>query len=148
MKIILAEYNKHWPKVFQQERDILLETLKSSSALIEHIGSTSVPGLLSKPIIDIMIGLPDRRFFKKLVNNSATHHINMTQINSEFWERHLLFRNYLRANPNVAGDYAALKTELAKHDWQDSNDFAVAKTAFVRRIESQARLKNHPDDNR
>ena len=167
MKITLVEYNSDWPKVFEQEYGLLFQTLSDSVTQIEHIGSTSVPGLLSKPIIDIMIGLadfsiadnlvpkivslgyiyfsefedvmPNRRFFKKLVDGTATHHIHMTEIDSKFWQRHLLFRNYLRSNPNAANEYAMLKKELSKQDWGDSNDFAEAKTEFIKNIEEQAK---------
>ncbi len=163
MKITLVEYNSDWPGVFEQESGLLLSSLGDSVAQIEHIGSTAVPGLVSKPIIDIMVGLadfnaadslvpkvaelgytyfpefedvmPNRRFFKKLVDGTATHHIHMTEIDSEFWKRHLLFRDYLRANPNVAEEYALVKKELAKRDWKESNDFAKAKTEFIKSVE-------------
>lgn len=163
MKIVLAEYNPDWPKMFEQEHSLLIGILGDSVTKIEHIGSTAVPGLISKPIIDIMVGLndfsiadilvpkivnlsythfsefedvmPNRRFFKKLINNTVTHHIHMTEINSEFWQRHLLFRNHLRGNPETAKEYASLKKELAKQDWEDSNNFAEAKTKFIGRVE-------------
>ena len=133
---------------------------------IEHIGSTSVCGLISKPIIDIMVGLrdfggadslvvsivdlgytycpqyedvmPNRRFFKKQNDVSATHHVHMVEIGSEFWGRHLLFRDYLRGNPAMAEEYALLKKELAKREWEDMNEFASAKTEFISRVEKQA----------
>lgn len=166
MKITLVEYNLDWLKAFEQECSLLFQNLGDSVAQIEHIGSTSVPGLLSKPIIDIMVGLadfsmadslvpkivdlgytyfpefedvmPNRRFFKKLVDGTATHHIHMTEVNGEFWQRHLLFRDYLRDNPETVEKYALLKKELAKQDWEDSNDFAEAKTEFIKNVEEQA----------
>lgn len=156
MKITILEYDPDWPKAFEQERDLLLKALGRPVARIEHIGSTAVPHLAAKPIIDIMTGLhdftdadglvprivdlgytyfpqfedvmPDRRFFKKLSGGQATHHIHMTEIAGEFWQRHLLFRDHLRKNPKVAQGYAALKKKLAKRHWNDSNDFAEAKT--------------------
>lgn len=104
MKITLVECNPDWPKIFEQESSLLFQTLGDSIAKIEHIGSSAVPGLVSKPIIDIMAGLadfsmaddlvpkivslgytyfpefedvmPNRRFFKKLVNGTSTHHIH------------------------------------------------------------------------
>lgn len=170
MKVTIVEYSQQWPKLFEQERNLLLSTLGEPVARIEHIGSTSVPRLASKPIIDIMVGLndfdiadslvpgvkelgytyipkyedvmPDRRFFRKLQHNNVTHHVHMVKIDSTFWERHLLFRDYLRANPQVAVEYALLKKELALRDWNDSNDFAEAKTQFIKKVEEQARRKN------
>ena len=166
MKITLVGYNPDWPKVFEQECRLLLKALGDSVAQIEHIGSTAVPGLVSRPIIDIMVGLadfsmansvvpeivnlgytyfpkfedvmPNRRFFKQLVDGTATHHIHMTEIDSEFWRRHLLFRDYLRSHPEMAAEYATLKKQLAKQDWNDSNDFAETKTDFIKKVEEQA----------
>ena len=125
-----------------------------------------MPGLVSKPIIDMMVGLRDfskantlvpkivnmgytyfsefedimpyRRFFKKLINDTATHHIHMVEIGGEFWQRHLLFRNRLRSDPATAAEYASLKKELAKRDWKISNDFAEAKAEFIKRVEVEA----------
>ena len=117
MEIILSEYDSQWPALFEREKAVLLSIIGPLNPTIEHMGSTSVPGLFSKPIIDIMVGLPDfghadrlvpkiqvlgytyisqyedempyRRFFKKLEDKVATHHIHMVEINSDFWVRHL-----------------------------------------------------------
>ena len=62
----------------------------------------------------------------------------MVEIGSEFWQRHLRFRDYLRSHPETALEYAKLKKELAQQDWQDSNDFSEAKTEFIRSVEKQA----------
>lgn len=151
--------------MFERERKSLETVI--GACIIEHIGSTSVYGLAAKPIIDIMIGLHDfsvadklvpeivalgylyipkyekvmpyRRFFKKFTGGIATHQIHMVQAGGEFWERQLLFRDYLRANPVVAASYEVLKKELAKLEWEDVNDYADAKTAFIRNIENRAR---------
>jgi GrpB-like predicted nucleotidyltransferase (UPF0157 family) len=166
MEILLVEYDADWPGAFKRECDLLTNVLGDTASGIEHVGSTSVRGLISKPIIDIMIGLRDfgeadrlvvkieklgydyyqqyedvmpyRRFFKKVHNATATHHIHMVEIDSEFWKRHLLFRDYLRDNPDTADEYAQLKKNLARQDWQDMNEFADAKTEFIRRIEKLA----------
>lgn len=134
---------------------------------IEHIGSTAVPGLAAKPIIDIMVGLenfaladslvprvttlgyeyvqkyeavmPLRRYFRRDTNGARSHHLHMVAVGGEFWERHLLFRDYLRQHPDVAADYAALKRQLAAREWHDVNDYADAKTEFIRSIEERAR---------
>jgi GrpB-like predicted nucleotidyltransferase (UPF0157 family) len=166
MRITLVEYHTDWPKLFKRECSLLLQALGDSVAQIEHVGSTAVPGLVSKPIIDIMVGLydfsiaddlvpeivnlgytyfsefedmmPNRRFFKKLIDGTATHHIHIAEIDNEFWKRHLLFRNYLRDHPKIAKEYASLKKELASRDWKDSNDFAEAKTEFIKKVEMEA----------
>lgn len=166
MKIILSEYNSDWPAAFKQEKKTLQISLSSSNPSIEHVGSTSVPNLIAKPVIDIMMGLPDfaqadslvpciqqlgytyfsqygdvmpyRRFFKKQNGDIVTHHIHMIETGSEFWVRHLLFRDYLRDNTSVTADYARLKLNLAQQDWKDVNEYADAKTDFIRDVEKQA----------
>ena len=62
----------------------------------------------------------------------------MVEIGTEFWNRHLAFRNYLREHDDVANDYATLKRELAQRDWDDMNDYADAKTEFIRKFEALA----------
>lgn len=156
MKVIVAEYDKEWPRLFDHERDLLLKVFGETAVRIEHIGSTSVPGLAARPIIDVMAGLqdfanvdslvpkvedlgyvyireyedvmPDRRFFRRMQDRQDTHHIHMVEIGSEFWERHLLFRDYLRENPETADEYALLKKSLASRQWKDANNYVDAKT--------------------
>lgn len=166
MKITLSEYDPGWPSMFEKEKEFLLARLSSSNPSIEHVGSTSVPGLIAKPTIDLMIGLPEfaqadslvppiqqlgytyfkqyedlmpyRRFFKKQNGDITTHHIHMVERGSEFWFRHLLFRDFLRGNQSTAADYAKLKLKLAQQDWKDGNEYAEAKTDFIREIEKRA----------
>lgn len=167
MKVTIVEYRPEWQRLFEREKKLLQNVLGRDIALIEHIGSTSVIGLAAKPIIDIMVGLhefsiansfvpkvkavgydyipqyedvmPYRRFFVKKVQQRVTHQIHMVESGSEFWERHLLFRDYLRENPEVAKKYASLKKELAEREWLDTNEYAEAKTEFIRSIEKEAR---------
>lgn len=171
MKVIISEYKEIWTSLFEKEKYILLQALCEDRCLIEHIGSTSVKGLAAKPIIDVMIGLRDfskannlvtniealgytyipkyedvmpyRRFFKKVNNGNTTHQIHMVAIGSEFWERHLLFRNYLRQNPDTANEYEVLKRNLAEREWNDINEYADAKTEFIRSIEKKAAAIQH-----
>ena len=174
MKVTIVEYSPAWRELFEQEKQLLETALGNSFIIIEHVGSTSVVGLAAKPIIDIMIGLPDfsvannlvpkvealgyeyvpqyedempyRRYFRKTIAGIKTHHIHMVEIGSEFWERHLLFRDFLSANPGVADEYAALKRRLAELEWDDVNEYADAKTAFIRSIESRAREQREAGD--
>lgn len=167
MKVSVVEYRPQWQRMFEEEKHLLQAILGEASAKIEHIGSTAVVGLAAKPIIDIMIGLPDfsaadrlisrieirgyeyikkyedempfRRYFAKDLNEIRTHQIHMVEIDSEFWERHLLFRNYLRQNPVAANKYASLKKQLAEREWVDVNEYADAKTEFIKSIESKAK---------
>ncbi len=83
--------------------------------------------------------MPDRRYFKKAAAGTTTHHVHMVEIGGEFWERHLLFRDFLRANSDAARQYAMLKRNLAAVEWQDKNDYTEAKTVFIKNIEGKAR---------
>jgi GrpB-like predicted nucleotidyltransferase (UPF0157 family) len=167
MKVTIVEYNPEWREMFEEEKSVLQTALREVPSQIEHIGSTAVAGLAAKPIIDIMVGLEDfsiaervvpkiealtyeyikkyeetmpfRRFFIKEQEGIRTHQIHMVAIGSEFWERHILFRDYLRQNASVAAKYASLKKELAEREWTDVNEYADAKTEFIRKIESEAR---------
>ncbi len=167
MKVSVVEYRPQWRKMFEEERRLLQDVLGEASAKVEHIGSTAVNGLAAKPIIDIMVGLPDfsvadklmpvietlgyeyikkyedempfRRYFAKNLNGIRTHQIHMVEIGSEFWGRHLLFRDYLRQNPDMANEYAALKKQLAECEWEDVNEYADAKTEFIKSIENKAK---------
>jgi len=138
----------------------------SALVAVEHIGSPSVPGLAAKNIIDIMAGVeslddaprwiapltelgyhymaeleaqfPERRYFNKGTVEVPTHHLHMVELTSEFWHRHLLFRDYLRSHPDAAGEYAELKRRLAsQHD--DIDDYTLAQTDFITGIERTAR---------
>lgn len=165
-KIIISEYDHLWPQLFEEEKKNLAAVLPPE-VIIEHVGSTSIPGLVSKPVIDIMIGVPsleiadelciepikdlgyiyvpeyedhapERRYFKKLnKENVHTHHIHLVEYGSSWWKRIIQFRNYLRCHPKVAKEYAELKKELSLK-FIDANEYANAKTAFVKSIEELA----------
>jgi GrpB-like predicted nucleotidyltransferase (UPF0157 family) len=167
MKVSIVEYQPEWRKMFETEKGILQTTLREVLSRIEHIGSTAVAGLAAKPIIDLMIGLEDfsiadqvvpkieasgyeyiqkyeavmpfRRFFIKEQSGIRTHQIHMVGMGGEFWERLILFRDYLRRNPGVAEQYASLKRGLAEREWEDVNEYADAKTEFIRGIENKAK---------
>ena len=166
MKISISPYDPNWPADFLEESRLLYQSIPNDKLKIEHIGSTSIPHLDSKPIIDIMIGLenfefaadyiesiinlgyeyhseyentmPDRKFFTKQKAGVKTHHIHMVEFDSFFWNRHLLFRDYLRNNKNARDDYSSIKQVLAKKEWTNENEYAQAKNSFIRKIELTA----------
>jgi len=165
MKIIIEPYNALWAKRFEEEKKIIGAALKIEPANIEHIGSTSVVGLGAKPIIDIMVGLsdflkandnislmqeqgyeyvskhenvmPNRRFFVKERNGQRTHHVHMVGIQTEFWKRHLRFRNHLRTNEIDRRAYFELKVDLSKREWESGSQYANAKSDFIQGIEKK-----------
>lgn len=171
LKIIIEKYNINWRTKFEEEFSLLMNSIKESDIKIEHIGSTSVDGLAAKPIIDIMIGLKDfntadnhissieslgynyiskyedlmpyRRFFTKESNGKRTHHIHMVGYKTEFWNRHLRFRNHLRINNEDRDKYLELKMDLAKREWANGNEYADAKSEFINEIEEKTKETNN-----
>jgi GrpB-like predicted nucleotidyltransferase (UPF0157 family) len=165
MKISIVPFDSLWKKSFEEEKELLADIFSNIPHAIEHIGSTAVEGLSAKPIIDLMIGLenfslvnnyiekicnagyayiskyedtmPFRRFFSKGVNSEKTHHLHIVQFESEFWKRHLLFRDHLRKNPTDRNAYEQFKKKLAERDWETSNHYADAKTEFIRNMETR-----------
>jgi len=161
MKVTIHPYNPEWKRLYEDEKVKIFNVCGNVIQHIGHIGSTSVPGLGAKPIIDIMTGLkviedssliipklqklgynyqPDQDFFPnhKYLSIKGKYHIHLVETNSEFWKRHLLFRDYLRYNNYVREEYYKLKMELSKCEWKDGNEFADAKTDFIRKTESEA----------
>jgi len=166
--IMIADYNPAWPDMFTAEKARLMAVIGDHVADIQHIGSTSVPGLGAKPVIDIMIGvrvladadayciapiiglgyeyvkafeveLPFRRYFRKdNADGMRTHQIHLVEIESDWWERHLVFRDYLRTHREASEAYGRLKRELATQPFKTTNDYAEAKTDFITAVEAQA----------
>ena len=156
--IVVVPYDEAWLSLFVEERVHLQRTLGSLAKGIEHVGSTAVPGLAAKPILDIMVGVdnlrdaercvrpleqlryeyrgeagvPGRLFFRK--GHPRTHHLHVTDIGSEFWERHLVFRDYLRSHPETACKYAQLKYYLADHFRGERAAYTEAKTGFISEV--------------
>lgn len=165
--VIVVEYNSQWPVLYEEERDRILALIAHKVVAIEHVGSTAVPGLGAKPIIDIMVaihrladaeecieplqrigyeygspdevGIPERRYFRKGPPQARTHHIHMVERANDFWERHLLFRDFLRSHPEVAQEYCELKKELAVKHGPDREGYTEAKTPFIESIVSRAK---------
>ena len=170
MKVIIAPYDNNWPVLFELEKSRLSDALYEHYISIQHIGSTSVPGLGAKPIIDILIAVrtleeadqfcvkpivglgyeyvkefeqetPFRRYFRKSNGNGVrTHHIHMVEVNSDWWVNHLLFRDYLRADPEARRRYEAHKRQLAEQEWETSNHYAEAKAGFILNMMEEARV--------
>jgi GrpB-like predicted nucleotidyltransferase (UPF0157 family) len=168
MQILLVPYSPLWKVFFVAQQQQLLLLGNNLVAQIEHIGSTSIEGLAAKPIVDILVGLtnferdatqfvnlmqqhnytynntfehlmPFRRFFTQQTEEMKFN-IHTVQIGDEFWQRHLLFRDYLRQNPQKTADYLHLKQTLAAQNWESTGDYADAKTPFIRQTESDAKI--------
>ena len=154
----LASYTPEWESIYQGE-EIMLRTALGNRALdIQHIGSTSVPEISAKPIIDIAIavasdedidgciaplasvgyeylgefGLPGRHFFVK--GNPRTHHIHVVRTDSHHWRQWIYFRNYLRRYPDVAREYDNLKRSLAQQYAENREAYLAGKAPFITRV--------------
>jgi GrpB-like predicted nucleotidyltransferase (UPF0157 family) len=167
-RIVVTDYNPAWPAMFEQERAKLVTALGPLIVAIEHVGSTAVPGLAAKPIIDLLVGvrslddarssciealqalgytympeyeawLPDELFFRKGVAGPWTHHVHLMQPSNPGWDRRLVFRDYLRAHPDVADAYMDLKRRLAAAFNDDIAAYRNGKDAFVQDAMAKAR---------
>lgn len=162
MNIEVASYDPRWPLLFAAERDLLVAALPHLSFHVHHIGSTSVPKLAAKPIIDLLLevdslekldcagpslvelgyevmgefGIPRRRYFRKGLER-RTHQLHAFQAGDSHVLRHLAFRDYLRAHPDVAAQYAALKMSLA-NSCSSMDDYCDGKDPFIQQHEALA----------
>ena len=160
--ISLAPANPVWPRLFEEEKAGLSEAFPTRFKGLEHIGSTAVPGLDAKPIIDMLGGvtslaeadalleplcalgwdtspafnatLSDRRFLLRWPEGVRTHHLHLVVYGSETWHERLKFRDCLRAHPGVAKRYLTLKLELEERYHNDREAYTDAKTAFVKEV--------------
>jgi GrpB-like predicted nucleotidyltransferase (UPF0157 family) len=162
--IEIVPYDPAWPARFDEEAALLRRGLAPwLVGPIEHIGSTAVPGLAAKPVIDIMAGVETleasrpsiavatglgycywpyqahlEHWFCKPSAAYRTHHLHLIPIGSSQWFRAIAFRDYLRAHPETAGDYAALKQRLAWEHHLDREAYTDAKRPFIDRITALA----------
>jgi GrpB-like predicted nucleotidyltransferase (UPF0157 family) len=159
----LVEYSSDWPSMFLREADRIRRALNHRALRIEHIGSTSVPGLAAKPIIDILLMVEDSadenayvpaleaagyilRIREPQLNEHRMFKGPDTDINLHVWsrgcpeiERLLLFRDRLRSDDADREYYQRTKLELAKREWKYVQDYADAKGAVVEEIIARAR---------
>jgi GrpB-like predicted nucleotidyltransferase (UPF0157 family) len=154
-EIVICPYDPAWAATFERAREEIIRALAPRVVPVEHIGSTSVPGLAAKPIVDMLIGLdaladadavipalvplgyvrlPELDFDERLFlrhDGDPVRHLSLTERGSDYWKDHLAFRDALRADPQRAAAYAELKQELAaSHTVME--DYTFAKTSFVR----------------
>jgi GrpB-like predicted nucleotidyltransferase (UPF0157 family) len=161
--IILVDYDPSWPEHFQLIRRQIAGALGSAAAAIEHVGSTAVPDLPAKSIIDIDVllatesdfatvidclaklgyvhqgnlGIPEREVFATPVRD-VPHHLYVCPPASKAFQKHVAFRNYLRSHPREAREYADLKRSLALQFRDDRSAYTSGKSAFVAEIVSRA----------
>lgn len=159
----LVEYDASWAELYEQERERLAGVFDGQAVGIEHIGSTSVPGLCAKPIVDVLVGLRElelseeqvdamhglgyeflgeyglagRLFFRK---HPRTHHVHVVEYGGIHWERQLTFRDALRSDADERRLYDEFKRQLAA-EGHAREVYTELKTPFIREVEARARAR-------
>ncbi len=168
-RVEIVAYHPEWPQQARDEIESLRAVLPPNSVIdIQHIGSTAIPGLSAKPIIDILVAVksldemkrlavpvlqkmgyqywaenpdPERMFFVKGMppyGEKRTHHVHLVEPTSRHWSAKIFFRDYLIAHPEIAKEYEQLKIQLAQQHTFDREQYTEAKGAFVNKVLAQA----------
>lgn len=158
--ILLQRDFNYWNSLFQKEKQILEEKLSGKYVAVEHVGSTAIPSIPTKPIIDIAIGVisieepkaiisalepvsyqyrcdrgsKTRLLFIKTEGEKRTHHLHVEIFGSIDWNDHIDFRDCMLTNPELKQEYANLKINLAKMYPHSREDYTLAKAYFIKAV--------------
>lgn len=158
--VVLEEYDSSWPSKFEEERAHLMAIAGEwYYGSIEHVGSTAVPGMVAKPVIDIMFGVKSLEESKPAIDTLVasgyqywpyktgvmhwfckpsdvfrTHHLHLIPFESPLWQERIKFRELLRSNEGVAIQYAKLKRELATTYKEDREVYTEKKWPFIQQV--------------
>jgi GrpB-like predicted nucleotidyltransferase (UPF0157 family) len=164
-EVELVPHNPDWSHQADEEAQRIIAGLTFPIVGIYHIGSTSVAGIKAKPILDFVMevedlndviealaefdtlgyknkgeyGIPGRQFFTRDTDGDRTHHLHVFQVGHPDIERHTVFRDFLRANPDAAREYEKLKEKLAKRFPKQSGNYTAAKSDFILSMDEVAR---------
>lgn len=164
-RVEILPHRAEWDVLARAEADRILRACAGRVVAVEHIGSTAVPGLGAKPILDLMpgiqrledgpptipamealgyickgeYGIPGRIFFQKMRGDQRMVHAHMFVVGVDDWVRHILFRDHLRTHPDAMRAYEALKLDLAARHSSDRDAYTEAKSEFIRGIVERAR---------
>jgi GrpB-like predicted nucleotidyltransferase (UPF0157 family) len=164
-RVLVTPHNPLWTEMFRTESDMVCQALGPNAVAIHHIGSTSIPGIFAKPIIDMLVeaadinaidgrnaameaigyevmgecGLPGRRYFRKdNAEGIRTHHVHTFATRTHDIERHLAFRDFMRAHPALAEQYSDLKRKLARAHPDSIELYMDGKDGFIKDMERRA----------
>jgi GrpB-like predicted nucleotidyltransferase (UPF0157 family) len=158
-EVVIADYDSSWPSRFQHERERILRALGAAALRVEHIGSTAVPGLAAKPVIDVLVTVndPDDEATLQSAFESAGYELRVREpghrmfrtsrrdVHVHIWadadpevDRYLAFRDRLRRSLEDRAVYEQLKRELATREWSDINEYADAKSNLIAAIITRA----------
>jgi len=164
-RVILADYNPHWVTLYKQEEAKIRNALGARAFQIHHVGSTSVPGLCAKPIIDILLVVtdssneqsyipalesvgyaiyirePDWYQHRLLKGSDPDANLHVFSDNAAEIKRMLCFRDWLRSNENDKLRYENVKRELAGRNWKHVQHYADAKTEIIEEILARSQMK-------
>ena len=156
----IVEYSLDWPLVFEREAEAILEACRPLVTEVHHVGSTSVPGLAAKPLLDMMPiaagpaegleavprmtalgylysgenGIPGRFYFDRVVDGRTVAHVHMLPAGHPDARKHLVFRDHLRTHPDAAREYEQLKREFASKYRDDRRTYTDSKADFISAI--------------
>ncbi len=163
--MVVVEYDPAWQKRYEIEAERITSALGDLALALHHIGSTSVPGLCAKPIVDMLLvvgdiarldratptlvalgyeakgehGIPGRRYFRKDdASGVRTHHLHAYSEGSQHVRRHLAFRDYLAEHPEQARCYGALKQQAARAHPHDIDGYMAAKAPLIEELLAEA----------
>ncbi len=164
-KVEVVPHDPKWQEAFELESKSVADALGENVVAVHHIGSTAIPSIYAKPIIDLLVevkdiikvdrknsameslgyevmgefGIPGRRFFRKdNQENVRTHHIHTFEIASAQVKRHLAFRDYMLAHPENAQKYSELKRELARKYPKNIDKYMDGKDGFIKEMDKKA----------
>ena len=162
--IVVLPHDPAWAQVFEDEAALLRPIFGGNLVVIHHFGSTAIPGIHAKPVIDMLpvvkdiaavdalnpqmeaigyepmgeYGIPGRRFFRKEIDGIRSHHVHAFQQGDSEIERHLNFAAFLRAHPEEAQAYSQLKIKLAQQFPHDINGYCDGKDALIHELDEKA----------
>ncbi len=164
----LCEPSSQWQALAESWSAAIRRALAPLRPRIEHVGSTAVPGLLAKPVIDLQVSVPDvadedayrpglqslglvlrarepdHRFFRPPAGKPRVLHVHVCEQGSDWEREHVLFRDQLRARPDLAVAYAQLKQDLARQVGSDRSAYTEGKSGFIRRVIDSADQLQEP----
>ena len=164
-RVGIVSYDPNWKDMYKEESEKIKNVLSDIIIDIHHVGSTAIPGIKAKPVIDILVevkdiegvdqynykmrelgyevmgeyGIPKRRFFRK-GGNKRTHHIYIFKVGNEEIERHINFKEYMIAHPDKGQEYSKLKEKLANKYTYDVENYTNGKSDFIKGIDRKAKL--------
>ena len=156
-RVKLVAHDVRWARLFESTANQIREALGNKAVAVEHVGSTAIPGLVAKPILDVLVGIagfqdgyamaralakldfeyrpdeeiPDRHFFRRRVGAVRTHHLSLAEPRSSHYRTTAGFRDALREDAALRIAYGELKTKLARAYPRDRERYLAGKTDFV-----------------